>query len=330
VTDGEETAWLRRRVAELEDEAEIAARLASYDDGGPGAERKYRFIAAEAANFAVTTLCRVTRVSRSAYYAWVAKADRPSPAVLEEARLANLVWDVFWANRRRYGSPRVAQELWRQGIKVNHKTVESLMAALGLQGLCGRRKLKTTRQDPNAAPARDLVRRDFSAAEPNKLLVGDITFIPTAEGYCFLATVLDVCSRRLVGWSLQAHMRASLCSDALLAAAGLRGRALAGATFHSDRGCQYTSGDYAIVCQRLGITQSMGSVGDSYDNAMAESFFSSLKRELVDVSKFSTIAEARLEVFEWVIWYNRKRLHTSLGYLTPEEFEEQFNDQQAA
>ena len=118
-------AWLRRRVAELEAEAEIAARLASYDDGGPGAERKYRFIGAEAANFAVTTLCRVTKVSRSAYYAWAAKADGPSLAMLEEARLANLVWDVFWANRRRYGSPRVTEELWRQGIKVNHKTVES-------------------------------------------------------------------------------------------------------------------------------------------------------------------------------------------------------------
>ena len=235
MTDGDELAWLRRRVADLEAEAEIAARLASYDDGGPGVERKYRFIAAEAANFAVTTLCRVTRVSRSAYYAWAAKADGPSLAVAEAAHLANLVWDVFWANRRRYGSPRVTEELWRQGIKVNHKTVESLMAGLGLQGLCGRRKLKTTRQDPKAAPARDLVKRDFSAVEPNKLLVGDITFIPTAEGYCFLATVLDVCSRRLARWMLK-PMRTTLCSDALLAAAGLRGRALAGATFHSDRG----------------------------------------------------------------------------------------------
>jgi len=145
-----------------------------------------------------------------------------------------------------------------------------------------------------------------------------------------LATVLDVHSRRLVGWSLQAHMRTSLCTDALLAAAGLRGRDLAGATFGSDRGCQYTSEEYAGACERLGITQSMGSVGDSYDNAMAESLFSSLKRELVDVCHFKTIAEARLEVFEWVIWYNRKRLHSSLGYLTPEEFEEQFWDQQAA
>ena len=114
---------------------------------------------------------------------------------------------------------------------MNHKTVEALMAALGLQGLSGRRKLKTTRQDPKAAPAPDLVKREFSAAEPNKLLVGDITYIPTGEGYCFLATVLDVCSRRLLGWSLQAHMRTTLCTDALLGAAGLRGRDLAGATF---------------------------------------------------------------------------------------------------
>jgi transposase InsO family protein len=125
-------------------------------------------------------------------------------------------------------------------------------------------------------------------------------------------------------------MRTTLCTDALLAAAGLRGRALAGATFASDRGCQYNSGDYTVVCERLGITQSMGSVGDSYDDAMAESSFSSLKPELVDVTRFNTITDARLEVFEWVIWYNRKRLHSSLGYLTPEEFQEQFNDEQAA
>jgi transposase InsO family protein len=142
--------------------------------------------------------------------------------------------------------------------------------------------------------------------------------------------VLNVCSRHLLGWSLQAHMRTTLCTDALLAAAGLRGRALAGATFASDRGCQYNSGDYTVVCERLGITQSMGSVGDSYDDAMAESSFSSLKPELVDVTRFNTITDARLEVFEWVIWYNRKRLHSSLGYLTPEEFQEQFNDEQAA
>ena len=219
MTDGEEMAWLRRRVAELEAEAEIAARLASYDDGGPGVERKYRFIRAEAASFTVTALCRVTNVSRSAYYVWATKAGGLRLAMLEEAHLANLVWDVFWANRRRYGSPRVTEALWRQGIKVNHKTVEVLMAALGLQGLSGRRKLKTTRQDPKAAPAPDLVKRDFSAAEPNKLLVGDITYIPTGEGYCFLATVLDVWSRRLIGWSLQAHMRTTLCTDALLGAA---------------------------------------------------------------------------------------------------------------
>ena len=118
MTGGDEMAWLRRRVAELEAEAEIAARLASYDDGGPGAERKYRFISAEAASFTVTALCRVTKVSRSAYYAWAAKAGGVSLAMLEEARLANLVWDVFWANRRRYGSPRVTEQLWRQGIKV--------------------------------------------------------------------------------------------------------------------------------------------------------------------------------------------------------------------
>lgn len=180
-------------------------------------------------------------------------------------------------------------------------------------------------------PARDLVQRDFRADGPSKLLVGDITYVPTDEGYCFLASVLDVWSRRLVGWSVQPHMRASLCTDALLSAAGLRGRAaLSGAVFHSDHGCQYISEEFNKACEGLRITQSMGSVGDSYDNAMAESFFASLKRELVDVTHFRTIAEARLAIFEWVIWYNRQRLHSSLAHRPPEEFEELFNDQQAA
>ena len=176
-------------------------------------------------------------VSRSAYYAWAARGDEPTEAVLEEAYLANLVWGTYWAPRGRYGSARVCAELWRQGVQANHKTVEALMAALGLQGLSGRRKLRTTRQGPRAAPAPDLVQRDFSADAPNQLYVGDITYIPTDEGYCFLASVLDVSSRLLAGWSLQAHMRTSLCTDALLAALGRRG-SLAGATFHSDRGCQ--------------------------------------------------------------------------------------------
>ena len=189
----------------------------------------------------------------------------------------------------------------------------------------------TTRRGPKAVPAPDLVQRNFSADGLNELFVGDVTYIPTDEGFCFLASVLDTCSRRLVGWSVQAHMRTSLCTDALLAAAGLRGRSsLTGAIFHSDHGCQYTSEEYREVCERLGITQSMGSVGDSYDNAMAESFFSSLKRELVDASRFRTIAEARLAVFQWAVWYNRERLHSSLGNVPPEEFEEQFKDQQAA
>jgi transposase InsO family protein len=293
--------------------------------------RVYRFISDQKADFDVKTLCRVCRVPRSSYYDWERAEVEGADARWAEATLANRIYDTWKASRGRYGAPRIAAQLRREGLVVNRKRVERLMADLGIRGACGRRRVRTTVRDPKAKPAPDLVERDFTAPELDRLWVGDVTFIPTDEGWLYLATVIDVYSRRLVGWSIADHLRAELCVDALRQAGLTRGGGrLEGLRFHSDRGCQYTSDAYRAACAALGITQSMGSVGDSYDNAMAESFFSSLKRELVDEAHFSTKTEARTLVFQWIIWYNRQRLHSSLGYLPPEEFEQLWRNREAA
>jgi transposase InsO family protein len=294
--------------------------------------RVYRFIDSQRTAFPTKTLCRVCEVATSSFYAWAAaQGAGPDEAAVEEAYLANRIYDIWAASRRRYGVPRVTAQLWREGVKVNRKKVERLMGLLGIQGLHGRRKVLTTRRDPKATPAPDLVGRRFEQLSLDRLYVGDITYIGTDEGFCYLAGVLDACSRRMVGWSIAAHMRTELVADALRMAALTRGTdTLEGLVFHSDHGCQYTSGEYRELCDQLGITQSMGTVGDSYDNAMAESAWASLKRELVYETHFTTIAEARVFVFEWILWYNRSRLHSSLGYLSPVDFEEQLRARLAA
>ena len=327
----EQVKLLARRVAVLEAEAEVARRLAGFEKCWPQRERLYRFIEMEAANFPVSLLCRVCGASRSAYYSWRAAPEGPSDATWDEAVLADRTYNIWAASRRRYGSPRVTVALARQGVHVNEKRVARLMSELGIAGKHGRRKLKTTERDKKAVPAGDLVERDFSASAPDELWVGDITYVPTGEGWLFVASVLDVFSRALVGWSIAEHMRTELCSDALKAAAAARGgTGLTGTIFHSDHGAQYTSDDFKALCRAMGITQSMGTVGDSYDNAMAESFWSSLKRELVDDAHFATKLEARRAIFEWIMWYNNERLHSSLGYASPREFEVLWSNQEAA
>jgi putative transposase len=322
---------LRRRVGQLENESEIARRLAAFDDQGPGRTRIWRFIEKESVNFPVTVLCAVCRVARSTYYDWLKRGQGPSEADLDEAELANRIFDIWTKSRRRYGAPRVTAALWKGGDHVNEKRVARLMSMLGLAGICGRKKIKTTRRDPSHQLAADLVERNFHADEPDELWLSDVTYIATDEGWLYLCSILDVFSRRLLGWSMADYLRTELCLDALDAAAMVRGRQrFIGTVLHSDHGCQYTSADFKKRCAAMRIVQSMGTVGDSYDNSMMESVWSSLKRELVYETHFATKDEARKAVFEWLIWYNNERLHSSIDYMSPMEFEESWDHQEAA
>lgn len=289
----------------------------------------YAFIDDQKTDFPIETLCKVTGVSRSAFYDWVARRDQgPSPAAQVEAVLVEQIRRIHRRSRSAYGAPRVVAQLAKQDVVVNHKRVERLMRVHQIQGRCGRRKIRTTVRDPLASPSPDLVDRHFEPDGLDVLWIGDVTYIPTGEGWLYLATVLDACSRRLLGWSLDDHMRAELCVDALDAAVGTRGglrRLVTGVIFHSDHGTQYTSREYRRRCRRFRILQSMGTIGDSYDNAKAEAFFASFKRELVDHAHFETKAEARLEIIEWLTWYNHERLHTSLQMQPPVEYEQHLN-----
>jgi len=290
--------------------------------------RVFAFVCRQKADFAVKTLCRVCQVSTSGYYDWAARERAgPTEAQVAEAELVGQIRLVHKASRGRYGAPRVTAQLARDGVRVNHKRVERLMAREGLQGRSARRKVRTTVSDPTAIPAPDLVERSFEQAELNVVWLGDVTYIPTDEGWLYLANILDACSRRSLGWSMADHLRTELCLDALDAAVGTRGGkvSIAGVIFHSDHGCQYTAGEYRAACSAYGITQSMGTVGDSFDNAMAESFFGSFKREVVDGEHYATRTEARAAAFAWLVWYNTTRLHSSLDQSPPIEYEQRLN-----
>jgi transposase InsO family protein len=287
----------------------------------------YAFVEAQKTDFKIVTLCRVCGVSTSGFYDWVTRcAAGLSEAERDEAAVVNRIRAAHRNSKGRYGAPRITAQLARDGVAVNHKRVERLMAANGIAGRCGRKKVRTTVRDPAAALSADLVNRRFAQASLDVVWVGDATYIPTDEGWLYLATVIDACSRRLLGWSMTDHLRTELCLDALEAAVGTRRRLIDGVIFHSDHGCQYSADAFRDACRELGITQSMGTVGDSYDNAMAESFFASLKRELVDDEHFATRAEARAAVFEWLIWYNAERLHSALEYRPPLEYEQHHTD----
>lgn len=258
-------------------------------------------------------------VSASGFYAW---ADRPLCARAQaDAALQEQIQTIFTRSRRTYGAPRVHAELRALGVRCGRKRVARLMRAAGLVGAHRRRPPRTTWRDRDQAPAPDLVRRQFTTSAPNRLWVADITYVRTGAGWLYLAVVLDVFSRRVVGWAMSALLETTLVLDALNMALWNR-RPTAGVVHHSDRGVQYTSLAYGRRCQEAGVVPSMGSAGDAYDNAIVEAFFATLETELLMRHRFIDRGTARRALFDYIEgWYNPHRRHSALAYLSPAEFE---------
>lgn len=273
---------------------------------------------AHQAEYKVATMCRVLEVSTSGYYAWL---KRPASARTgRDAQLRERIVEIHEDSRKTYGVPRVHAELKADGERVARKRVARLMRAAGRQGASRRSNVFTTQRDRDARPAPDLVDRKFEATGPDQLWVADITYIPTLAGFLYLAVVLDVWSRRIVGWAMENHLRTELVLEAFDMA--LWQRRPASVIHHSDQGCQYTSIGFGLRCREAGVRPSMGSVGDCYDNAMCESFFATLECELLAGRRFRAQAEATMSVFEFIEgWYNPRRRHSALGYLSPIDFE---------
>lgn len=263
-------------------------------------------------------LCRVLEVSVSGFYAWSRRL--PSARTLGNLVLGDRVEAIYRQSRSTYGRPRIQAELQDQGIRVGDKRVARLMRERRCYGASRRKWIVTTVRDADAKPVTDLVDRNFTASEPNQLWVADITYVPTWSGFLFLAVVLDVYSRRIVGWAMANHMRKELVVEALNMA--IYRRKPKAVVHHSDHGSQYTSIAFGKRCREAGITASMGSVGDCYDNAMCESFNATLECELLVRRRFKTQREASLAVFDFIEgWYNPHRRHSALGYLSPNNYE---------
>jgi len=273
------------------------------------------------ATYPVKTMCRVLEVARSGYYAWLKR--ELSARAHANAALLEAIEEIHEESDKTYGAPRIHAELKDRGPQASLNRVARVMKEAEIQGVSPRKWKRTTLRAKGVRPVPDLVDRDFTATGPDQLWVADITYISTWAGFLFLAVVLDVWSRRIVGWAMATHLRTELVLDALDMA--LARRRPQGVIHHSDQGCQYTSLAFGRRCDLMGVRPSMGSVGDAYDNAMAESFFGTLECELLDRYLFRTPAEARQAVFRYIEgWYNPRRRHSSLGYLSPAKFEAKY------
>ena len=280
----------------------------------------YPFIEAEKAGRRnVARACALLKVSRAAFYQHLAGPSRRERA---DAELTEQIRAVHEESRGRYGSPRVHAELRRRGHRHSRKRVARLMRHAGIWGKTPKRWKKTTIPDPAAARA-DRIQRDFTtdASKINARWCGDITYVGTWQGWLYLATVIDIASRRVVGYAMADHLRTELVSGALANAVAARGPA-PGVIFHADRGCQYTSAELAGLASGWAVRLSHGRTGQCWDNALSESFFASIKGELLDLQAWPTKAAARRAIVEYIAWYNGTRLHSTLGYRSPAEFEE--------
>jgi putative transposase len=278
-------------------------------------------IAAEKTNYPVAVMCRVLNVSRTGFYNWERRA--PSDRTLTDAWLTEKIKQIHDTSRGVYGAPRIHAELrMEHDIRIGQKRVARLMKAAGIAGVRPRKRFKTTIRIPGITPASDLVERQFKPDKPNVLWVADITYLRTGEGWLYLAAVQDAYSRQIVGWSMTTHMRASLVIDALKMALARR-RPPPGLIHHSDQGSQYVSLAFGRAARDAGIAVSMGSRGDAYDNAVAETFFATLKRELVNRRTWPSRLELQSAVFEYIeAFYNRQRRHSTLGMLSPATYEQ--------
>ncbi len=285
----------------------------------------FGFVLARKAEHSIAMMCRVLEVSRSGYHAWVSRA--PSPRAVQDARLTVRIRELHTLRRKVYGSPRIWSDLvLDDGESIGRKRVERLMRQAGLSGLITKKYQATTVRVPGVRVAEDLLDRDFAAEAPNRCWVADITYLRTWEGWLYLVAVQDLYSRRIVGWSMAEHMRTELVCDALQMALAHR-RPEHGLIWHSDQGSQFVSLVFGQQARKAGIAQSMGSKGDCFDNAVAESFFATIKKELIHRRAWPTKAELRTEVFDYIeVFYNRQRRHSTLGQRSPVEFENSYSE----
>ncbi len=283
---------------------------------------RFQFVAYHHRRYGVKRLCAILAIARSSFYHWRNTEAARAARQAADARLAARIRAIHHSSDGTYGVPRITAELREDGERINHKRVARLMQAIGLAGLRLRRKHRTTTADPAAAKAADLIGRDFTAAAVNTKYVGDITYLPLVGGkFLYLATAIDLASRRLAGWAIADHMRAELVTGALAAAERCRG-SLADAVLHTDHGAQYTSRVFADACRRAGVIQSMSAVGSSADNALAESFNATCKRETLQGRRaWADEREARLDLFRRLHRYNIRRRHSSLGQRSPITYE---------
>ena len=278
---------------------------------------------AEKGNYPIEMMCELLQVSRSGYYAWLTRPE--ANRTKENKILSEHIQQIHTDSGQTYGSPRIQADLIAQGFSVSRQRVVRLMKQLNIKAR-RKRRFKVTTDSQHALPIADnILDRNFTATEPDQAWVADITYIETHQGWLYLAVVLDLFSRKIVGWSMADHMRTDLVLTALESALGKRIPAQSGLVFHSDRGSQYASADYRSALNRAGITCSMSRKGNCWDNAVAESFFGTLKTEFVHPRIFTTREIAKTAIAEWIeAFYNRKRLHSTIGYLSPVNFEEKY------